>query len=190
MSFLRSKHSGWTHEGTRTPFFGGGGSGGAPSTTQSTGTTYNTNIPEYAQPYVENMLGATQKQLFEMGGTPDVQRQIGTDESGQPIYETIKGNQNEITGFKPYQAYSKDPNDYVAGFSPLQQQAAQATGQLQVPGQYGQATEMTGMAGLGSLGLAGQMAGAGQNFAQQAQDPNAMQGYMSPYMQNVVDYQK
>jgi hypothetical protein len=34
------------------------------------------------------------------------------------------------------------------------------------------------------------MAGAGQNFAQQAQDPNAMQGYMSPYMQNVVDYQK
>jgi hypothetical protein len=34
------------------------------------------------------------------------------------------------------------------------------------------------------------MAGAGQNFAQQAQDPRAMQGYMSPFMQNVVDYQK
>jgi hypothetical protein len=143
--------------------FGGGG-GGSPST-QSTGTTYNTNIPEYAQPYVETMLGATQKQLFNMDG-------------------------NEITGFKPYQAYSKDPNDYVAGFSPLQQQAQQATGQLGVPSQYGQATQMTGMAGLGSLGLAGQMAGAGQNFAQQAQDPRAMQGYMSPYMQNVVDYQK
>jgi hypothetical protein len=143
--------------------FGGGG-GGSPST-QSTGTTYNTNIPEYAQPYVETMLGATQKQLFDMNG-------------------------NEITGFKPYQAYSKDPNDYVAGFSPLQQQAQQATGQLGIPSQYGQATQMTGMAGLGSLGLAGQMAGAGQNFAQQAQDPRAMQGYMSPYMQNVVDYQK
>jgi hypothetical protein len=111
------------------------------------------------------MLGATQKQLFDMDG-------------------------NEITGFKPYQAYSKDPNDYVAGFSPMQQQAMQATGQLGVPSQYGQATQMTGMAGLGSLGLAGQMAGAGQNFAQQAQDPRAMQGYMSPYMQNVVDYQK
>jgi hypothetical protein len=72
----------------------------------------------------------------------------------------------------------------------MQQQAQQATGQLQVPGQYGQATQMTGLAGLGSLGLAGQMAGAGQNFAQQAQDPRAMQGYMSPFMQNVVDYQK
>ena len=144
--------------------FGGGGGG----TTQSTGTTYQTNIPEYAQPYVETMLGATQKQLFDMGG-----------ESG-----------NEITGFKPYKPYSTNLDDYVAGFSPLQQQAMQATGQLGVPNEYGQATQMTGMAGLGSLGLAGQMAGAGQDFAQQAQNPMAMQGYMSPYMQNVVDYQK
>jgi hypothetical protein len=161
---LRSKHSGWTWEGKRTPFMGGGG-GGGPSSTTTTGTTYQTNIPEYAQPYVETMLGATQKQLFDMEG-------------------------NEITGFKPYKPYSTNVNDYVAGFSPLQQQAMQATGQLGVPSQYGQATQMTGMAGLGSLGLAGQMAGAGQDFAQQAQDPMAMQGYMSPYMQNVVDYQK
>jgi hypothetical protein len=187
---LRSKHSGWTWEGKRTPFVGGGGGGGGPTTTQSTGTTYNTNIPEYAQPYVENMLGATQKQLFTMGGDPDMQKQIGTDESGQPIYQTIPGNQGQITGFKPYQPYSTNVNDYVAGFSPMQQQAMQATGQLGVPSQYGQATQMTGMAGLGSLGLAGQMAGAGQNFAQQAQDPNSIAGYMSPYMQNVVDYQK
>jgi hypothetical protein len=160
---LRSKHSGWTWEGKRTPFMGGGGGGGGQTT--STGTTYQTNIPEYAQPYVETMLGATQKQLFDMEG-------------------------NEITGFKPYKPYSTNVDDYVAGFSPLQQQAMQATGQLGVPSQYGQATQMTGMAGLGSLGLAGQMAGAGQDFAQQAQDPRAMQGYMSPYMQNVVDYQK
>jgi hypothetical protein len=159
---LRSKHSGWTWEGKRTPFMGGGGGGGQ---TTSTGTTYQTNIPEYAQPYVETMLGATQKQLFDMEG-------------------------NEITGFKPYKPYSTNVDNYVAGFSPLQQQAMQATGQLGVPSQYGQATQMTEAAGLGSLGLAGQMAGAGQDFARQAQDPSAMQGYMSPYMQNVVDYQK
>jgi hypothetical protein len=116
------------------------------------------------------MLGATQKQLFE-----------GTE---------TEGGGYDITGFKPYKPYSADVNDYFAGFSPMQRQAQQATGQLQVPGQYGQATQMTGLAGLGSLGLAGQMAGAGQNFAQQAQDPRAMQGYMSPFMQNVVDYQK
>jgi hypothetical protein len=142
---------------------GKGGGGGTPPPQQS--TAYQTNVPEYAKPYVTNMLEATQKQLFNM------------DDTG-------------ITGFKPYTPYSGNVQDYFAGFSPMQQQAQQATGQLQVPGQYGQATQMTGLAGLGSLGLAGQMAGAGQNFAQQAQDPMAMQGYMSPYMQNVVDYQK
>ena len=145
---------------------GGGGGGGGPQ--QS--TTYNTNIPEYAKPYVTTMLGATQKQLFE--GTP-------TAEGGY-----------DITGFRPYKPYSTDVNNYFAGFSPMQQQAQRATAGLQTPGEYDQATQMTGMAGLGSLGLAGQMAGAGQNFAQQAQDPRAMQGYMSPYMQNVIDYQK
>jgi hypothetical protein len=142
---------------------GKGGGGGTPPPQQS--TAYQTNVPEYAKPYVTNMLEATQKQLFNM------------DDSG-------------ITGFKPYTPYSGNVQDYFAGFSPMQQQAQRATGQLQVPGEYGQATQMTGLAGLGSLGLAGQMAGAGQNFAQQAQDPRAMQGYMSPFMQNVVDYQK
>ena len=166
MSILKSKHSGWSADGRRTPYMGGGGGGGQPS--QS--TAYNTNIPEYAKPYVTNMLEATQRQIYE--GTP------------------TEGGGFDITGFKPYKPYSSDVNNYFAGFSPMQQQAMQATGQLGVPSQYGQATQMTGMAGLGSLGLAGQMAGTGQQFAQQAQDPNAMQGYMSPYMQNVVDYQK
>jgi hypothetical protein len=35
--------------------FGGGGGG----PTQTTSTSYQTNIPEYARPYVETMLGAT-----------------------------------------------------------------------------------------------------------------------------------
>jgi hypothetical protein len=63
---------------------GGGriyGMGGGGSTT-STGTTYTSNIPEYAKPYVETMLGATQKQLFTGNDTED-------------------GGYN-ITGFKPY----------------------------------------------------------------------------------------
>ena len=109
----------------------GGGKGGGGAAPQQS-TAYNTNIPEYAKPYVTTMLGATQKQLFE-----------GTDTEGGGF---------DITGFKPYKPYSTNVNDYVAGFSPMQQQAQQATGQLQVPGQYGQATQMTGLAGLGSLG--------------------------------------
>jgi len=159
MSILRSKHSGWTHEGRRTPYFGGGG-GGSPPPTQS--TSYNTNIPEYARPYVENMLESTQKQIY-------------TD---------------DMEGFRPYKPYSTDVNNYFAGFSPLQTSAQQATAGLKTPGQFGDATNLAGASGLGSLGLAGQAAGVGQQFAQQAQNPMAMQGYMSPYMQNVVDYQK
>ena len=152
---LRSKHSGWTWEGKRTPFMGGGGGGGQ---TTSTGTTYQTNIPEYAQPYVETMLGATQKQLFDMDGS-------------------------EITGFKPYRPYSKNLDDYTAGFQPLQEQAMRSTGQLQTPGQFGDATTLAGAAGLGSLG-------AGQQYARNVTDPSMMQAYMSPYQQSVTDVAK
>lgn len=157
MSILRSKHSGWTWEGRRTPF-GGSGGGGGPQTT----TSYQTNIPEYARPYVENMLESTQKQIY-------------TD---------------DMAGFRPYKPYSTDVNNYFAGFSPLQQQAQQATAGLQTPGQYGVATNLAGTSGLGAFNVAQQAMGAGQQYAQQAQDPRTMQGYMSPYMQNVVDYQK
>jgi hypothetical protein len=158
MSILRSKHSGWTHEGRRTPYFGGGGGGGQPTQT----TSYSTNVPEYARPYVENMLESTQKQIY-------------TD---------------DMAGFRPYRPYSTDVNQYFAGFSPMQQQAQRATAGLQTPGQYGAATGLAGMSGMGGLGLAGQMAGAGQQYAQMATSPAAQQAYMSPYMQNVVDYQK
>ena len=86
--------------------YGGGGSSPPPASTSPTQTTVqNTNIPDYAQPYVESMLGATQQQLFN----------TNTD---------ANGNVN-ITGIKPYQPYSTNPQDYVAGFSPLQQQAQQ-----------------------------------------------------------------
>jgi hypothetical protein len=158
MSFLKSKHSGWSADGTRTPYMGGGGGGGQPTQT----TSYQTNIPEYARPYVENMLESTQKQIY-------------TD---------------DMSGFRPYSPYSSDVNNYFAGFSPLQQQAQQTTAGLQVPGQYGAASGLAGASGLGAFGVAQQAMGAGQQYAQQAQDPRAMQGYMSPYMQNVVDYQK
>jgi hypothetical protein len=159
MSILKSKHSGWTNELTRTPFGGssGGGSPG-PSTTYS----QTSNIPEYARPYVENMLQSAQTQIYN----------------------------DDMTTFRPYKAFSENPNDYVAGFSPLQQSAQQQAYNMQMPGQFGAGSGLAGMSGMGSLGIAGQAAGAGQQYAQQAQDPMAMQGYMSPYMQNVVDYQK
>jgi hypothetical protein len=250
MSILKSKHSGWLSDGTRTPFGGSGGGGGGPQTS----TTYSSNIPEYARPYVENMLQSAQTQVYN----------------------------DDMTSFRPYQAYSSDVDNYFAEFSPLQQSAQESAYYLQTPGQYGMASGLAGMAGMGGLGaqdqsgflgsealgygqagsmyggLGAQQAmdaaqqaqqqaqmygrqgagygrqaaglaptaqafgqeaadigmgglgygqlgagyggrgamaaeqgfGAGEQFARQATDPGAVQSYMSPYMQNVVDFQK
>jgi len=183
--------------------WGGSGGGGNPGPS----TTYTSNIPDYARPYVENMMGATQSQLFNTAVNPDT-------------------GKTEMTGFKPYQPYSTDPNKYVAPFSPLQNQSYIGAANLTMPGAFGAAEGLATQAGQGQLasapiaygygsqgagygsqgaglGIAGgalygmqgagygaQAAGAGQNFANQATNPAAVQAYMSPYMQNVVDYQK
>jgi hypothetical protein len=70
----------------------------------------------------------------------------------------------------------------------------QAAGYGQMGAGYGTAgagigQQAAGLAGLG-LGLGGQAAGAGQNYMQMATSPGAQQQFMSPYMQNVVDFQK
>lgn len=184
MSILRSKHSGWTWEGRRTPF--GGGSAGGSTTTQTS------NIPEYARPYVENMLGATQAQLFDTTVNPET-------------------GATEISGFRPYKPYSSNVNDYFAALSPLQTQAYSEIGNLRTPGQFGMGTDLAAQAGkgmlsttapataygaqgagIGGLGVAASQMGfgAGERFAREATSPEAVGRYMSPYMQNVVNYQK
>lgn len=135
-------------------------------------TETQAGVAPYAQPYVGSMLGATMGQLFN------------TDPSGN------------ITGLRPYTPYSYNPADYIAGFSPLQQQAQYAATNMQLPGQFGPASYLASSAGMGSLGLMpaamgyGQQASmAGQQYANQATNPYAVGAYMSPYMQNVVDVQ-
>ena len=68
----------------------------------------------------------------------------------------------------------------VAGPSALQQQSYQGAANLQVPGQYQPATAA---AGYGTM----QALGAGQNYAQQATDPNSVGAYMNPYIQNALN---
>jgi len=145
----------------------GGGGGGGPQTT----TAYQTNLPEYAKPYVMNMLGAAQNQLFTT--TP------GTD-----------GGPGEITGFRPYQPYSTDPSKYFAAPTGLQQQVYGEAQGMQTPGQFGGATGLAGAAGLGQLGLAGRATTAGQEFQRTATTPGSVQAFMSPYQQAVTDVAK
>jgi len=131
---------------------GGGGSAPAPAPAGPTQTTVqNTNIPEYAQPYVMNMLNAAQAQVY----TPD------------------------MTGFNQYTPYSANPQDYIAGFSPLQQQAQSSSANLQVPVSYGVAQGITGFGVGNALGM-GANANP-QNFQSQ------VGGYMNPYIQNALN---
>ena len=159
---IPNKFNGY-HNGTRQLHFGSGGGGGGP--TQTTSTVQNTNIPSYAQPYVESMLGATQKQLFntqEVGGTAAV----------APTYDD-QGNQltagtaavpgyTELTGFKPFQAYggtydaqgnqlAYDPSKGIAKIDPMQTKAYMGVAGMQTPTQgFADANWAIKQAGLGA----------------------------------------
>ena len=146
--------------------YGGGGGGGPTSSTTNT-----SNIPDWLRPQVETVLGGSMQELFN------------TQKNAEGNYD-ITGVKSDV--FKPY---SSNPQDYVAGFSPLQQQVQYNAANLQMPGQFNQATGMTGIAGMGSLGAAQQGMGAGANYANQVTNPNAVQSYMNPYQQNVIDVQ-
>jgi len=129
----------------------GGGSKSAPPT-QS--TSYTTNIPEYAKPYVENMLNATQAQIYN----------------------------SDMSGFNKYVPYSTDPTKYVAGFSPLQSYAQSGAAGLSLPSNYGVATGQTLGTGVQMGALAPQMGMAGANYASMATNPYATSAYMNPYL--------
>ena len=134
---------------------GGSGGGGQQAAQPTTTTQYSSNVPEYARPYVENMLQSAQAQIYN----PD------------------------MTSFRAYQPYSKNVNDYVAEFSPLQKKAQESAYNMQLPGQYGVGSGLAGMAGAGSLM-------AGNQYASNVTDPRMMAAYMSPYQQGVTDVAK
>jgi hypothetical protein len=219
--------------------------GGGPTSS----TTNTSNIPDWLRPQVETVLGGSMQELFN------------TQKNAEGNYD-ITGVKSDI--FKPYSA---NPRDYVAGFSPLQEQVQYNAANLQMPGQYNQATGLSGAAGMGGLNTAqnamgyggmgaqagqlgqqigtsggqyyggmgagygaqaanlapqaqqygqnaanignmglraeslgqditgqarnyaSQQAAAGQNYANQVTNPNAISAYMNPYQQNVIDIQ-
>lgn len=154
-------------------FMGGGDSGGGGG--NQTTTSYNTNIPEYARPYVEQMLGSAQQEIFNY--------------EDQPVYDKKgkqTGTKKVATGLKGYQPFSNDPSSYFASESPMQQQARQQAAALTTAPQLAGATGMAAEAGLRGLDA---RYDAG-NFNAGRFDQGAAQYYMDPYMQSVVDIQQ
>jgi hypothetical protein len=98
-----------------------------------------------------------------------------------PYYTKMLNSAQDLTQ-QEYKPYSNNSQDYVAPFSKLQTQAQQGAANLKVPGQFGQASQLAGVAGIGSMM-------AGQNYANQATDPNAVGKYMNPYLKQSLDPQ-
>jgi hypothetical protein len=96
-------------------------------------------------------------------------------EYARPYVERMLGKA-EAFSETPYQAYG---GQRIAGFTPMQEQAFQGAANLAPAQQLGVGTQLAGLGGLGGLG-------AGQQYAQQATNPYAMQSYMSPYMENAL----
>lgn len=160
--------------------YGGGGSGGGGSPAPQQSTSYQTNLPEYAKPYVETMLGAAQKQAYKYDDSGNI---VGF----QPYvpYGATVGPGGQITNTAQEQAMAA-----VAPFSPMQEQAFKETAQMRVPYQYGIGSQYVGAGGMGAANLATQAAGAGRQYYGLATNPYAQAAFMSPYMQNAVDVQK
>ena len=167
-----------------------GGGGGGPTSS----TTNTSNIPDWLRPQVETVLGGSMEELFNTKAAVDSAGKPMLNAQGQPV-KNVTGVKS--SSFKPY---SNNMNDYVAGFSPLQEQVQYNAANMQVPGQYNQATGLTGMSGMGALGTAQSAENMGGDFLRATSnvlDPktgkydtsSSVGSFMSPYMQNVVDVQ-
>jgi hypothetical protein len=184
--------------------FEGGGGGG-----QTSSTVTQSNIPEWLQPQTEALLGAATTEYFETTerDAPKFRTETRTDADGNTQEVQVPdGSQKmyDITGIRPFTPYSTDTSKYFAGFSPEQKAGFREAAGMQRPGQFFDATQLSGVAGMGGIesskaaagyGALGteygmEAAGLGGLYERMATSPDALKAYMSPYQQNVTEIAK
>jgi len=155
-------------------FYGGGGKGGGGGGGSTTQKSVTTNLPEYAQPFYEELLKQSGKQIYE------------TDASGA------------VTGVKKYQPYT---GTRIAPFTAEQEVVRQEVEQMTTPGGFQTASGTLGTVGsqagtaaqtglTTAMGYTPQQIQAQQLITGRATQPGVIQGYMDPYTQAVVDVEK
>lgn len=155
--------------------------GGGPSTS----VTQTSNIPDWMRPQVEALLGGATKEYFDTKMVPG--KKAVYDAEGNLISEGTKPTY-EITGIKPFKAYSENAADYVAGFTPQQQQVFQEAAGMTTPGQFAPASQFASQAGLGGLSTAGQALGFGAQGADIGQLGLGYGGYGAGIGQQAMEY--
>ena len=138
--------------------------------TQTTAQTSTPSIQPWAQPYISNYLNATQN-LIANQQTPELLNASYVDAKNLQL-----------------------PGGFASGSALAQAGGQGSLSTAPIALQYGQQGAQYGALGTkyGDTGAAMGTAAsrAGDMYAAQATSPEAMAQYMSPYMQNVVDYQK
>jgi len=196
---IRNKFNGYSADGRRLYNMGGGGG-------PTSNYTQTSNIPEYARPYVEQMLGATQRQLFtgDIDPKTGVMKPTGFSEFtpyGATYKKDSKGNPlRDAQGRILYTNTEADQaRAAVAGPAVGQQIAQNRMYDYASPRQTQDASNIAAQ-------LAGRSVGASQYDPLRAQsyllggpqqvrtgsftDRGVADRYMSPYMQNVVRQQQ
>jgi hypothetical protein len=143
-------------------FYSGGGGGGSQT---STGTTYTSNLPEYAKPFFEQAMVESAKNVFTTGP------------SGQ------------VTGIKPMPVYT---GERVAGFTPGQVGIQSEIAGLTQPGGFADARAGLGMgSGLGygtaGAGLSRALGYTPTTIYGGTFTPGMAEYYSDPYQQRVTD---
>jgi hypothetical protein len=153
----------WLHSLVGFFTFQMGGGGGGQQT--STGTTYTSNLPEYAKPFFEQALVSAGKNVFE------------TDSSGA------------VTGVKPMPTYT---GDRIAGFTPGQEAVQRNIAGLTTPGGFADARSGLGMGsgmgyGTAGAGLSGALGYRPASVTGGTFTPGMADYYGDPYQQRVTD---
>jgi hypothetical protein len=142
--------------------FGGGGGGGSQT---STGTTYTSNLPEYAKPFFEQAMVESAKNVFTTGPS------------------------GEVTGVKPMPTYT---GERVAGFTPGQVGVQRDIAGLTTPGGFADATRGLGVgSGLGygtaGAGLSSALGYRPSSIYGGTFTPGMAAYYGDPYQKGVTD---
>lgn len=157
---------------------GGGSSGGGGGPSTSTNTSYQTNLPEYAQPYYTELMKQASKAVYNTDASGNVQ--------GVKPYEQFGGT-TQLAG-----GQTSAPGQRIAGFTPGQEAVQQQVAGLRTPGQFGAATQGLGTGatlglGAGLAGLTGALGYSPLNVSTGTFGAPSAAAYMSPYASNVTD---